>query len=325
MRRKGMMTFEDLGDYRNCVVLCRHCHFHFDRTSNTSFVFLPTDLQYFVDYEERDFAHRLKSFRETGEMKRRTFPDETEYELHGRQSGQLIGPDDGLCRGGLYNRYILGDMFARTMMIGLRTLGTKTSFPFIFPGGPQRWHGAPMAAINRGFVVLGSADRRLPKYEAQILFKLQGLYSRTLDEESDRESTNQNTPRDGEAYNIAGQDRESTGHRPAQARPLPAPEQQTHDTQSGMPDISSAMRGAKYNDSAIDVKSEVPTALKGKRKTPQDSPGLDSSLSLRSRGRSKRRRGFTDTWYFGPSSTSTDKMYLRISDSTTPEGLLALK
>ncbi|KAJ9664796.1 hypothetical protein H2198_000142 [Neophaeococcomyces mojaviensis] len=93
----------------------------------------------------------------------RTYPGEEDYENHLRAIGVLSDPNDGMSRGGFYHSYILEDMFAPYMMAALKQQGMTV--PGVFPGGPKRWHGAPMAAINRGFVVTGAPEMKLPEKE----------------------------------------------------------------------------------------------------------------------------------------------------------------
>ncbi|MCJ1471019.1 hypothetical protein MMC07_009667, partial [Pseudocyphellaria aurata] len=161
MVKKGMMTFGALGDYRNIAVLCGSCHIQFDRTSNSGWVFLPTKMKWFIKWEEEDYKKRLDIFEKTKKVVERIYPDEEDYERYMRKTGQLGDPDDGLIRGGLYYSYILEEMFRPVMMEALKERGMRV--PGVMPGGPKRWHGAPMAAINRGFVVTGAPEMKLPR------------------------------------------------------------------------------------------------------------------------------------------------------------------
>lgn len=56
------------------------------------------------------------------------------------------------------------------------------AIPGSLPRGGKRWHGAPMAAINRGFVVTGAPWMKLPEKEWEELRTLQRLYTRELPE-----------------------------------------------------------------------------------------------------------------------------------------------
>ncbi|KAK5308952.1 hypothetical protein LTR70_010718, partial [Exophiala xenobiotica] len=178
MVRKGMITFGHLGDYRNAIVVCASCHKHFDRTSNTRWLFLPADLQWFIDWEEEDFAERQRVFEQSGRRIARKFPSEEDYERHLRMENILTDPDDGMCRGGLYNSYILESMFSPMEMKALQREGL--TIPGSLPRGAKRWHGAPMAAINRGFVVTGAPWMKLPEKEWEELRTLQRLYTREI-------------------------------------------------------------------------------------------------------------------------------------------------
>ena len=63
-----------LGDPDNFVILCTNCHGGFD-SSMPVFVILPTNMEFFIDYEERDYKSRT----EGKELRPRSFPTSQEY------------------------------------------------------------------------------------------------------------------------------------------------------------------------------------------------------------------------------------------------------
>lgn len=279
MAKKGMITFGSLGDYRNAIVLCASCHNRFDRTSNTGWVFLPTYLDWFIEWEERDFANRKEILEQTGREIERTYPSEQDYENHLRAIGILLDPDDGMCRGGFYNSYILEDMFPPLMMTALEQKGMV--IPGIFPGGPKPWHGSPMAAINRGFVVTGAPEVKLPEEEWELLHKLQRLYTRKLPKPTGGKVGPGGTLERGSDIHheatVAGRQQGNANLATESAGP-------GNQGQSG--GLRDAQPPHNCSDSAIDARS-----LKRRREV----LGVDE-----------------DSWCFGPDASSNDKIEMHI-------------
>lgn len=302
-----MNTFGELGDYRNAVVLCPSCHAHFDRGVYAPWTFLPTHLQFFIDYENRDFEERLRRWKSGSRVFDRRYPDEQDYERHCRRVA-ASGPDDGLCRGGVYDRHILQAIFPTQVMAayGLETL------PGLMYGVSKRWHGAPMASIVKGMSVLGAVRRRFPKDVSDKLRELQDLYARDPQNGlgavdtllSDRSQNGQPTADNGLG---GGESTESTHDVQSPARPLSQSQFPQRERRDSHPVEHYEDR---CSDSAIDMRR---FNLTGKRRQEADS-GLneDRAQSLR---RKKRRRDSIgtdrDTWCFGPDSCSVDKMHSR--------------
>ena len=319
MAKKGMITFP-LGDYRNCIVLCHSCHAAFDRTSKTGWVFLPTDLQWVVDWEESDFVRRQKVFEQTGRRVDRKFPDEQDYESHMRATNALTDPDDGLCRGGLYNSYILERMFAPMMMEALEKQGLQ--IPGKHPQGPKRWHGAPMAAINRGFVVTGAPWMKLPEPEWELLHTLQRLYSRELPmsgvteaETSGQACIASNVQSQGPAVHHS-EPKQGDSYSAMPALIPAAPNNQCHHTGR-----QNALKSDHDFDSAIVLCSQGQGRLekRGGKCDNADNNGCEYGIgsSLRSQSRTRQRLRTRErkalgvceeSWCFGPSSSSEDKV-----------------
>ncbi|KAJ9655423.1 hypothetical protein H2198_005727 [Neophaeococcomyces mojaviensis] len=280
MMKKGMMTFGALGDFRNAIVLCGGCHNHFDRTSSTGWVFLPTDLDWFIEWEERDFANRKQVFEETGRTIQRTYPNEMDYEHRMRAAGLLFDPDDGMCRGGFYHSYILENMFAPRLMAALKEDGMTV--PGVLPGGPKRWHGAPMAAINRGFVAIGTSEVKLPDKEWDSLHKLQRLYRRELPERTVSEAEPSGTR--GLSERIFDQQQGATTVTGQQRDPSRAAEQTASGNQLQSRGPLDALLSDNRTDSAIDVRT------RRYRKRRKVELGVDEQ-----------------SWCFGPQTSSNDK------------------
>ena len=123
----------------NCIPLCPQCHRAFDRSDDPCYVFLPSDLQFFIKWETND-QHR----RSQGILPRhRIVPGVEQYRNH-QLSKHLISND---ANGGLYCSYFLKDY--------LHGGHCPTNLLREF-AKPRTWHGHPLAAIRRGIAILGS-------------------------------------------------------------------------------------------------------------------------------------------------------------------------
>ncbi|KAE8379869.1 hypothetical protein BDV26DRAFT_303342 [Aspergillus bertholletiae] len=121
----------------NCITLCPTCHSAFDRYSDPCWVFLPTNLAFFIKWEMEDQARRAQV------AVPRTVPTIAKYRDHFASQG-LVSHD---ALGGLYQGYFLKDFLHPVCNSSiLEILAT-----------PKVWHGHPMAAIRRGIAILGSA------------------------------------------------------------------------------------------------------------------------------------------------------------------------
>jgi hypothetical protein len=147
----------------------------FDDVYDPMFVFFPTDLQYFIDYEKRNAKERNTE----GYDGPRRVPTAVEYRQYQEDRGDLpLGQ-----KGGLY----------------FRTFLTPTA-PEDHPrfNRYKTWHGEPIYAIRRAIHLLGTPQANLlPSKIHQRLHELHKLYF--LDdpqdcrywEPADTESTNE--------------------------------------------------------------------------------------------------------------------------------------
>ena len=122
------------------------------------FVFFPTDLEYFLDFERRDFERRQQLQEESGRWPARAVPRAQDYLQH---QALIVGPG---AVGGLYRRMILRP-FA-----GINAIGEDPRYP------PKPWHGCPLASLTRAFHSLGSQAHLFPQEVRQDLRDLQDLY-----------------------------------------------------------------------------------------------------------------------------------------------------
>ncbi|KAK5008198.1 hypothetical protein LTR28_004294 [Elasticomyces elasticus] len=168
---KGLITFESLEDEANAVPLCPLCHRNFDSLDDPGLVFIPTDIQYFIDFENRDFEGRKRSAALHAYAPPRQTPTPQEY--LGHQIKQAAIPPDAL--GGLYNRYTLRDYFPVRM--------DRSFIPGPGPSPePGMWHGAPMAALKRAFqTVFSPTVEGIPEETHRALYELSRLYKRNVE------------------------------------------------------------------------------------------------------------------------------------------------
>lgn len=145
----GLLNFS-LTSAANGIPLCPTCHAEFDRAHDPGFVFIPADLQYFIDFELKDSEKRKLAARE-GNILIRQVPTSIMYRDHLLKQGIISdGATSGLYQPIFLKSYLLGGRFP------------PEDFGFT---EPKHWHGAPLATLRRGILALGSAricwiDRR---------------------------------------------------------------------------------------------------------------------------------------------------------------------
>ncbi|KAJ9653321.1 hypothetical protein H2201_009153 [Coniosporium apollinis] len=167
----GLLTFDTLGDEQNAIPLCPSCRRAFDNVNDPGLVYIPTDIQYFIDFEKKDFENRADIARRLGYIPPRMTPKPQSYLEH--QVSQGILPTDAC--GGQYWRYTLRDYFPIN--------ADKSFIPGLGPfKEPGLWHGAPMAALRRAFQVLGDpVVEGIPEEQMNALWELRKLYSRKVE------------------------------------------------------------------------------------------------------------------------------------------------
>jgi hypothetical protein len=127
----------DFKTVANGIALCPTCHRQFDNAADPGFVFFPTDLEFFIDFEINDQDRR----RNDGNLRRRV-PTAEEYKAHQLRTNTI--PFDA--RGGLYRC-----VYLKNFVLG-------GQFPVIMPDlcKHRSWHGNPIASFRRAFAVLGT-------------------------------------------------------------------------------------------------------------------------------------------------------------------------
>jgi hypothetical protein len=135
------------------------------------FIIVPSDLEYFIEYERIDYSRRLELL-QYGYIAGRSVPSTADYRQHQVRNGTVREDECG----GMYQRIILRNFFS----------------PFEYPPSscpspvpprlpPRSWHGAPLAPLLRTFMVHGSPVVGMEKVSVQtrqLLRTLQDLYIR---------------------------------------------------------------------------------------------------------------------------------------------------
>ncbi|KAK5215852.1 hypothetical protein LTR96_011322 [Exophiala xenobiotica] len=166
----GLLTFDHLGDEQNGVPLCPSCHRAFDDLNDPGLVFLPTHLEYFIDFEHKDYQSRIQVALRLGHIPPRIVPTPQMYSEYLKRQGISLGETNG----GLYWRYTLRDFFPVN--------ADKSFIPGLGPfKEPGIWCGAPMAALRRAFQIVGNPTLEgIPEDQLEQLWQLRQLYARRI-------------------------------------------------------------------------------------------------------------------------------------------------
>ncbi|EGD98127.1 hypothetical protein TESG_05514 [Trichophyton tonsurans CBS 112818] len=149
----------DLTSVDNGIALCPTCHVEFDQTADPGFVLLPADLQYFI-IVELDGRQEQKLAMKNGKDVHRKVPTAEEYKIHQSNNGKV--PTNAA--GGLYR-----PIFLKNYLLG----GRLPSHILDTLSAPKQWHGAPVATLRRGILVLGGA--RVQSLDAETRSQLELL------------------------------------------------------------------------------------------------------------------------------------------------------
>ncbi|KAI9771526.1 MAG: hypothetical protein M1840_002146 [Geoglossum simile] len=167
---QGLLPFSTLSHIDNGIPLCPLCYRNFDDILFPGFVFIPTDLAFFIKFEQDDYKRRTQIAQATGQVSGRTCPTAEDYFAHQLNAGVI--PEDTY--NGLYTRYTLHDYFPK--------LGQPPFEPGPGPFAmPKPWHGAPTAALLRAFQVCSNPlPQGIPTGVLTDLNTLIQLYRRRL-------------------------------------------------------------------------------------------------------------------------------------------------
>lgn len=195
----GLLNFP-ITSIANAIPLCPTCHGQFDCHIDPGFIFVPTDLQFFIDYELSDKERRAREA-ERGSPVQRQVPDADQYKAHQVDTGIInLDATGGQYRPVFLKHYLFVDRLPFSSVQSL--LST-----------PREWHGEPMASLRRCFPILGSARVRLLGEQTRLqLETLRNLYF--LDEEEPRGNVTR-TGSDSEQRKREYDDAESDEPRPS--------------------------------------------------------------------------------------------------------------
>lgn len=125
--------------------MCGVCHPQFDCAADPGFAFIPTDLDYFIDFELQNRQRRNDAALEGVDLKREV-PAPEMYKKHQIVTGEVAA--DAI--GGRYHPVFLKRYMHRRLPFDLTTYFTV----------PKEGHGAPLACIRRCLPLLGSPRLR---------------------------------------------------------------------------------------------------------------------------------------------------------------------
>ncbi|KAL8903347.1 MAG: hypothetical protein Q9207_003982 [Kuettlingeria erythrocarpa] len=143
-----MTNLTTLHDTENGMRLCVTCHHTLDNVELPGWVFIPTDIDFFLDAEREDFVRRQGELIRTGHFPIRQCPPVESYvEYSGRYDSYMLrhyGPPASNWR-----------------------LGRSTYLPT-----SKGWHGDPMLALFKGFNALAHDDLFPPELrELNLLYR----------------------------------------------------------------------------------------------------------------------------------------------------------
>ncbi|KAK5016215.1 hypothetical protein BJ546DRAFT_955643 [Cryomyces antarcticus] len=290
----GAISFNHLGHEDNAIPLCPLCHHNFDNTSNPGWIFLPTDLRFFIESEERNFAMRQTLLRETGAFHPRLCPTPAQYRDHQVEHNVILAD----ATGGLYQRYTLRRFYSHEFLVAL---GAPQDWDHWIPGkgplSPKSWHGAPTAAIHRALAILGKLFwTHLPE-ELHLLRRLQELYGRELQPETDTGSAagadmggsddgpNNNTRLEECGAGERDHDSSDTAHHPPQGSEDQTPQRPSQFSARNTTASRGLVSGIERttSDSGIDISSQTRRVdvRDASRKRKRASDDADDRASLR--------------------------------------------
>ena len=167
----GLIDFQETQNPQNAIALCGTCHTNFDHVYNPAFFFLPTDLDYFLNYERQDRKRRRKLGRRTGTVPARMCPTAQAYQDH-----QIHKRVEGAELGGLYTRIVINDFLPQYPGRAPFQPGPSEY------GATKSWTGSPMASLQRAVLMLRKLNLHgIPRDIRNALRQLQDAYSEELD------------------------------------------------------------------------------------------------------------------------------------------------
>ncbi|KAF8415978.1 hypothetical protein EV426DRAFT_578943 [Tirmania nivea] len=319
LRSHGLLPISALGDPQNGILLCPNCHGALDRSPRPDVILLPKDLEWFVEFEERDFAYRNQVWTAEKKAVSRTVPSAEEYRLRCQAISGRTGGGLRCDYGGLYNVYYIRDYHATdphllpTAFVGavqLRTGTGKTAKGW----ASKQWHGAPVLCILSAGRAIG--DLAAIKGVFVTLSELIKMWS--------REPWTENEDEDGDDSDQGGQDNshgdtDGTGgagtfSHSASPPPPPLGSDQARDSNPGS---THQPNSSGQNTCALNTlpnkQYHNPPSPRTKhsytiRSIPTPPHSFGSNVQEREEVVAEVQEIWPEVYHFGPDSTSEDKV-----------------
>ncbi|TKA71241.1 hypothetical protein B0A49_13676 [Cryomyces minteri] len=158
IRARSLLNIPNPGDFNNAILLCPLCHHNFDDYTSPGFDFAPSNINFFIQWEQKDQERRRAARRDFGHRTTRICPEPDNYAQQ-RASTE----------GGVYRRFTVRDYFPKLRTHSGPGIGELVD--------EARWHGDPMATLRRTFLALGNmAIEGIPRDVKAQLRQLQAPY-----------------------------------------------------------------------------------------------------------------------------------------------------
>ncbi|KAM5474588.1 hypothetical protein MauCBS54593_002164 [Microsporum audouinii] len=194
LRSRGLLNLS-LSSIGNAIALCPLCHVNFDNYPDPSLAIIPTDLDYFITFEQEDYSRRVQAANEGVKIPRHS-PTSYDYLTH-QISTAAVSTDSA---GGLY-----------------RPIFLREYAPWVSQCNQEKpWHGDPILMICRGISATGTM--RIDRFPNSLYTKLrvlQDLYSRCDPPVLPVSMTNRIQP----GGDVSGSSADSAGPQPDSASP----------------------------------------------------------------------------------------------------------
>ncbi|KAL8918606.1 MAG: hypothetical protein Q9208_007250 [Pyrenodesmia sp. 3 TL-2023] len=142
----GLTNLVGLHKDDNGLPLCKNCHAQYDKPRDPGWVFFPSDLQYFIEEEEKDVRRRKHSWKGNGQVPCRIPPTAATY-FEDQQAKSKLLPE---AKAGSYDAYII------------KSFGPEGGAFRVGYNITKAWHGDPMAALDKAFRGLAQGFLILP-------------------------------------------------------------------------------------------------------------------------------------------------------------------
>ncbi|KAF9247924.1 hypothetical protein DTO013E5_3119 [Penicillium roqueforti] len=149
----GLINYS-LRSLSNAILLCASCHGQFDRDNDPGFLLVPTDLDFFIEFEKADRIRRQAGRWPPG----RQMPTSGMYKEYLESSGK---GDAGYT-----------PMFLKHYLLA----GSGVTPEMLRLTAPKYWQGAPAAALRRCIMALGSGRIVALGHQVTQLETLRNLY-----------------------------------------------------------------------------------------------------------------------------------------------------